>query len=120
MIERQEGQRVIPFPHGGIVVLVGPSGSGKTTLLRRLVQEGILLQTEIVSSDDYRSLVGDIDFIDWKGHPREEADILYGDYQLLSKLAFEAMNTMISMRCRMGKLTVVDATHLLPEYRKNI
>ncbi|MEK4062718.1 MULTISPECIES: polynucleotide kinase-phosphatase [unclassified Paenibacillus] len=118
MIERQEGQRVIPFPHGGIVVLVGPSGSGKTTLLRRLVQEGILLQTEIVSSDDYRSLVGDIDFIDWKGHPREEADILYGDYQLLSKLAFEAMNTMISMRCRMGKLTVVDATHLLPEYRK--
>ncbi|KWX80129.1 polynucleotide kinase-phosphatase [Paenibacillus jilunlii] len=118
MTDRQEGQRVIPFPHGGIVVLVGPSNSGKTTLLRRLVQEGVLLQTEIVSSDDYRTLVGDVEYIDWKGRPREEADILYGDYQLLSNLAFEAMNTVVSMRCRLGKLTVVDATHLQPEYRR--
>lgn len=117
MTDRQEGQRVIPFPHGGIIVLVGPSNSGKTTLLRRLVQEGTLLQTEIVSSDDYRTLVGDVEYIDWKGRSREEADILYGDYQMLSSLAFEAMNTVVSMRSRLGKLTVVDATHLQPEYR---
>ncbi|OKP81941.1 polynucleotide kinase-phosphatase [Paenibacillus helianthi] len=118
MTDRQEGQRVIPFPHGGIVVLVGPSNSGKTTLLRRLVQEDVLLQTEIVSSDEYRTLVGDVEYIDWKGRSREEADILYNDYQLLSKLAFEAMNTVVSMRSRLGKLTVVDATHLQPEYRR--
>ncbi|MBW4084383.1 polynucleotide kinase-phosphatase [Paenibacillus sp. S150] len=118
MTDRQEGQRVIPFPHGGIVVLVGPSNSGKTALLRRLVQEGILLQTEIVSSDDYRTLVGDTEYPDWKGRPREEADILYSDYQLMSKLAFEAMNTVVSMRCRLGRLTVVDATHLQPEHRR--
>ncbi|UQZ35011.1 polynucleotide kinase-phosphatase [Paenibacillus sp. PK3_47] len=117
MTERQQGQRVIPFPHGGIIVLVGPSNSGKTTLLRRLVEEGTLLQTEIVSSDDYRTLVGDIDYVEWKGRPREEADIVYNDYQKLSKLAFEAMNTIVGMRCRLGRLTVVDATHLLPEYR---
>ncbi|WP_019913350.1 polynucleotide kinase-phosphatase [Paenibacillus sp. HW567] len=118
MTDRQEGQRVIPFPHGGIIVLVGPSNSGKTTLLRRLVQEGTLLQTEIVSSDDYRTLVGDVEYIDWKGRTREEADILYSDYQRLSSLAFEAMNTVVSMRSRLGKLTVVDATHLQPEYRR--
>ncbi|WP_310831562.1 polynucleotide kinase-phosphatase [Paenibacillus pedocola] len=118
MTDKIEGQRIIPFPHGGIVVLVGPSNSGKTTLLRRLVDEGVLLGTEIVSSDDFRTLVGDIEFLDWKGRPREEADIIYNDYQLLSNLAFEAMNTVVAMRSRLGKLTVVDATHLQPEYRR--
>lgn len=116
--EQKEKQRTIPFPHAGIIVLVGPSNSGKTTLLRRLVDEGTLLQTEIVSSDDFRSMLGDTDFMDWKNRPREEADIIFNDYQLLSSLAFEAMNSVIAMRCRLGKLTVVDATHLQEEYRK--
>lgn len=118
MTEKNEAQRTIPFPHGGIIVLVGPSNSGKTTLLRRLVEEGVLLETEMVSSDTYRTLVGDVEYLDWKGRPREEADILYSDYQKLSGLAFEAMNTVVSMRSRLGKLTVVDATHLQPEYRR--
>lgn len=116
--EQKEKQRTILFPHAGIIVLVGPSNSGKTTLLRRLVDEGTLLQTEIVSSDDFRSMLGDTDFMDWKNRPREEADIIFNDYQLLSSLAFEAMNLVIAMRCRLGKLTVVDATHLQEEYRK--
>lgn len=116
--EQIERQRTIPFPHAGIIVLVGPSNSGKTTLLRRLVDEGTFLQTEIVSSDEYRTRLGDTDFMDWKNRPREEADIIFNDYQLLSSLAFEAMNTTIAMRCRLGKLTVVDATHLQEEYRK--
>ncbi|MBY0012565.1 polynucleotide kinase-phosphatase [Paenibacillus typhae] len=118
MTEKNEAQRTIPFPHGGIIVLVGPSNSGKTTLLRRLVEEGVLMETEVVSSDTYRTLVGDVEYLDWKGRPREEADILYSDYQKLSGLAFEAMNTVVSMRSRLGKLTVVDATHLQPEYRR--
>ncbi|WP_342564449.1 polynucleotide kinase-phosphatase [Paenibacillus sp. FSL R7-0345] len=118
MTEKNEAQRTIPFPHGGIIVLVGPSNSGKTTLLRRLVEEGVLLETEMVSSDTYRTLVGDVEYLDWRGRPREEADILYNDYQKLSGLAFEAMNTVVSMRSRLGKLTVVDATHLQPEYRR--
>ncbi|AIQ50845.1 polynucleotide kinase-phosphatase [Paenibacillus sp. FSL R7-0331] len=118
MTDIKEAQRTIPFPHGGIVVLVGPSNSGKTTLLGRLAAEGVLLETEIVSSDAYRTMVGDVEFLDWKGRPREEADIIYHDYQQLSNLAFEAMNTMVSMRSRLGRLTVVDATHLQPEYRR--
>lgn len=72
----------------------------------------------MVSSDTYRTLVGDVEYLDWKGRPREEADILYSEYQKLSGLAFEAMNTVVSMRSRLGKLTVVDATHLQPEYRR--
>ncbi|GGF83813.1 polynucleotide kinase-phosphatase [Paenibacillus albidus] len=116
--ERQEGQRVISLPHAGIVVLIGASNSGKTSLIQRLTEEGTLRPSEAVSSDAYRILVGDEEYIDWKHRPREEADIVYNDYQRLSELAFEAMNTIVAMRCRLGKLTVVDATHLQAEHRK--
>jgi len=54
----------IRFPHAGIVILVGPSNSGKTTLLNRLLEQGILLHSEIVSSDQFRVLVADTEFIE--------------------------------------------------------
>ncbi|MGW8957420.1 polynucleotide kinase-phosphatase [Paenibacillus sp. NPDC055715] len=111
-------KRTIELPHAGLVVLVGASNSGKTTLLDRLVSEGILLETEIVSSDHFRKLVGDTEFIDWRGLPRLESDVLFYEYQQMSAKAFEAMDTILAMRCRLNKLTVVDATHLYAEDRQ--
>ncbi|MFC4100785.1 polynucleotide kinase-phosphatase [Paenibacillus xanthanilyticus] len=117
--EQQETRRTIRLPHAGIVLLVGPSNSGKTTLLARLVREGALLATETVSSDQFRMLVGDDEFIDWRGRPKLEADVLYAAYQLVSEQAFAALENVLEMRCRFGKLTVVDATHLYPDDRNN-
>ncbi|MHC8520961.1 AAA family ATPase [Rossellomorea sp. H39__3] len=108
----------IVIPHAGIVLLIGPSNSGKTTLLRELVEEDILAPSEIVSSDEFRKLVGDVEFIDWKDRPKEEADALYDTYQQISKEAFGMMDAVIGARCRMNKLTFVDATHLHPDDRK--
>nr|WP_209972605.1 polynucleotide kinase-phosphatase [Paenibacillus eucommiae] len=114
----QEQKRIIRLPHAGIVVLVGPSNSGKTTLLQRMIDQGTLMQTEVVSSDQFRILVGDEVFMDWRNRPKQEADVVYNEYQLISDKAFAAMDMIVGMRCRVGKLTVVDATHLHAEDRK--
>ena len=111
--------QTIALPQAGIVLLVGPSNSGKTTLLNRLVDLEILQRSEIVSSDQFRVLVSDTDFIDLAKHSKDEQEVLYAEYQQISKKAFEAMGQLISIRSGMGKLTVVDATHLRPEDRKN-
>ncbi|MDQ7095448.1 polynucleotide kinase-phosphatase [Desulfosporosinus sp. PR] len=108
----------IRVPHAGIVLLVGPSNSGKTTLLRRLVKQGILLPSEIVSSDQFRVLVADTEFIKLDKRSKDEQDVLYAEYQLISQKAFAAMDYLLESRCALGKLTVVDATHLWPEDRK--
>ncbi|MDP4127391.1 MAG: ATP-binding protein, partial [Bacillota bacterium] len=108
----------IKLPHAGIVLMVGPSNSGKTTLLNRLVEQGILLRSEIVSSDQFRVLVADTEFIELNKRPKDEQDVLYAEYQLISKKAFEAMDYLLESRCGLGKLTVVDATHLWPEDRR--
>jgi polynucleotide kinase-phosphatase len=108
----------ILLPHSGIVLLVGPSNSGKTTLLNRLVDQGVLSKSEIVSSDQFRVLVADTEFIELGKRPKEEQDILYAQYQKISQKAFEAMDEIINVRCLLGKLTVVDATHLRPDDRK--
>ncbi|MEH6904838.1 polynucleotide kinase-phosphatase [Neobacillus drentensis] len=102
----------INLPHAGIVLLVGPSNSGKTTLLNQLIQEQQILSSEVVSSDQFRALVSDVDFIDWKRRPKNEADTLFYEYQQISKEAFEAMDYIIAKRCRLNKLTFIDATHL--------
>ncbi|WP_183602180.1 polynucleotide kinase-phosphatase [Paenibacillus phyllosphaerae] len=114
----EDTRRTIRLPHAGIVLLMGPSNSGKSTLLARLVEEGVLLQTEVVSSDQFRMLVGDDVYIDWRGRPKHEADILYNDYQRISEQAFAAMETILRMRGGLGKLSVVDATHLYPDDRR--
>ncbi len=112
-------QQIIALPHAGIVVLVGPSNSGKTTLLNRLVDQGVLQRSEIVSSDQFRVLVSDTDFIDLAKSSKDEQEVLYAKYQQISEKAFEAMRHLINFRSALGKLTVVDATHLWPEDRKN-
>ncbi len=109
----------IALPHAGIVLLVGPSNSGKTTLLNQLVEREVLLRSEIVSSDQFRVLVSDTDYIDFKKQSKDEQEVLYAKYQQISQSAFEAMSALINTRCALGKLTVVDATHLWPEDRKN-
>jgi polynucleotide kinase-phosphatase len=102
----------ILLPHAGIVLMMGPSSSGKTTLLKRLVEEEVLLASEVVSSDQFRLMLSDKAFMDWKNHPKEEADVLYDEYQQISKLAFEALDYMVARRCELNKLTIIDATHL--------
>ena len=74
----------IQLPEGAIVLCIGPSNSGKTTLLNILVEKQQLLRSEIVSSDTYRELVADIDFIDFSSVPSEDQDVLYEDYQHIS------------------------------------
>ncbi|CAI6081727.1 Bis(5'-nucleosyl)-tetraphosphatase, symmetrical [Paenibacillus sp. JJ-100] len=119
--DRQPGrQREIPLPHAGIVVLIGPSNSGKSTLLAELVAEDVIRATEVVSSDQFRMLVGDEEYVEWRHRPRSEADVLYAEYQQVSAKAFEAMEAMLATRCRLNKLTWVDATHLYPEDRERL
>nr|WP_263326332.1 polynucleotide kinase-phosphatase [Neobacillus sp. Marseille-Q6967] len=108
----------IHLPHSGIVLLVGPSNSGKTTLLNQLAAEEQILQSEIVSSDQFRVLVSDVEFISWNHRPKEEADALFDQYQQISKEAFETMDYIIAKRCRLNKLTFVDATHLWEDERE--
>ncbi|MGG1400333.1 polynucleotide kinase-phosphatase [Bacillus salipaludis] len=110
--------RTIHLPHAGIVLFVGSSNSGKTTVLNRFIAEKVILPSEVVSSDQFRVLVSDIEFIIWNDRPRDEADALYDEYNQISKEAFQAMDFLIEKRCRLNKLTLIDATHLRVEDRK--
>lgn len=108
----------IGLPHAGIVLLIGPSNSGKSTLVRRLIEEGQILASEVVSSDDFRILVGDKEFIDWRDRPQDEAAGLMDEYQGISAEAFAMMDRVIEARMRLSKLVLVDATHLRSDDRK--
>ena len=46
------------------------------------------------------------------GDLNSEADALFYEYQQISNEAFEAMDYIIAKRCRLNKLTFIDATHL--------
>ncbi|SDZ56251.1 polynucleotide kinase-phosphatase [Evansella caseinilytica] len=108
----------ITLPHAGIVLLIGPSNSGKSHLVKHLISENILSASEAVSSDTYRVLVSDTEFINWRGKPQEEADSIYDTYQAISREAFAILDATVEARCRLNKLTFVDATHLRPDDRK--
>ncbi|WP_214842457.1 polynucleotide kinase-phosphatase [Exiguobacterium sp. s150] len=108
----------IQLPYAGIVLLIGPSNSGKSTWLNQLIEIEIIRPSEVVSSDDYRKLVGDVEHIDWKGHPPDEADSLFETYQDISTEAFALMTLLIEARARLNKLTIIDATHLYASDRK--
>lgn len=108
----------IVLPYAGIVLLVGPSNSGKSTLLKSMIENKKILSSEVVSSDEFRVLVSNIEFIDWRERPKDEADCLFDEYQSISKEAFSMMDSVIEARCRLNKLTFVDATHLHPDDRK--
>lgn len=102
----------LQLPKGAIVLCIGPSNSGKSTLLEKLIAERQLLHSEVVSSDTYRELVSDIQYIDFSTVPREEQDVLYEDYQQLSTEAFHVLHEVVSSRAKLNKVTFVDATHL--------
>ncbi|KAB7705330.1 polynucleotide kinase-phosphatase [Bacillus aerolatus] len=108
----------LTLPYSGIILLTGPSNSGKSTLLKRLIDEQQILPSEVISSDDFRIMVSNIEFIDWRNRPKEEADGLFDEYQQISQEAFDMMDALIESRCRLNKLTFVDATHLQPDDRK--
>lgn len=109
----------ISLPDSGIVLLIGASNSGKTTLLNKWIEEGQLIRSEVISSDDYRLIVSDMDFVQWNDRPKDEADLLFEQYQALSAEAFRMMDEVLKSRCKLNKLTFVDATHLFPEDRKH-
>ncbi|MGG3626127.1 ATP-binding protein [Bacillus gobiensis] len=108
----------VVLPYAGIVLLVGPSNSGKSTLLKKLIDEEKIVPSEVVSSDQFRVLVSDIEFIDWRNHPKDEANSLSDEYGRISTEAFAMMDSMIVSRCRLNKLSFVDATHLHSDDRK--
>ena len=88
----------IKIPELGLVVLCGASGSGKSTFARRHFGE-----TEVVSSDQCRALVGD-----------DKTD------QSVTPAAFELLHTIAHKRLELGRLAVVDATNVKPEDRKSL
>ncbi|MDR1276908.1 MAG: polynucleotide kinase-phosphatase, partial [Candidatus Accumulibacter sp.] len=95
-----EGKRTqtIEIPQLAVVALIGASGSGKSTFARAHFKP-----TEILSSDFFRGLVSD-----------DEND------QAASKDAFDALFYLAGKRLGAGKLTVIDATNVQKEARKDV
>ncbi|MCI2254191.1 polynucleotide kinase-phosphatase [Domibacillus sp. PGB-M46] len=108
----------ISLPHAGIVLLIGPSNSGKSTLLQTKIDQGEIKQSEVISSDAFRLLVNDEEFMEWRDLSKGE--VLYAKelYQRVSQEAFAMMDALIETRCRLNKLSIIDATNLHPDDRK--
>ncbi|NBE56546.1 polynucleotide kinase-phosphatase [Streptomyces boluensis] len=90
--------RVLPVTDLALVVLVGASGSGKSSFARKHFKA-----TEVLSSDFCRGLVAD-----------DEND------QSASRDAFEVLHYIAGKRLAAGRLTVVDATNVQQESRKQL
>ncbi|UUU25474.1 polynucleotide kinase-phosphatase [Streptomyces sp. DSM 40750] len=90
--------RTLPVTDLSLVVLVGASGSGKSTFARRHFKP-----TEIISSDFCRGLVSD-----------DEND------QSATKDAFDVLHYIAGKRLAAGRRTVVDATSVQQESRKQL
>src|ERR1700716_1782792 len=88
----------LTIPELSLVVLIGASGSGKSTFARRHFKP-----TEVISSDFCRSLVSD-----------DEND------QSVSGDAFDVLHYIAGKRLAAGRLTVIDATSVQPESRKQL
>lgn len=88
----------IEIPKLSLIVLIGASGSGKSTFARKHFRA-----TEILSSDVFRGMVAD--------DPTDQS---------ASKAAFDALHYVAEKRLAAGKLTVVDATHVKQEDRKQL
>ncbi|MBF2008202.1 MAG: polynucleotide kinase-phosphatase [Chlorogloeopsis fritschii C42_A2020_084] len=86
----------LTIPELSLVVLIGASGAGKSTFARKNFQS-----FEVLSSDFCRGLVSDDE-----------------NNQSASKDAFEVLRYITAKRLAVGKLTVVDATNVHPEDRK--
>lgn len=90
--------RVLPVTDLSLVVLVGASGSGKSTFARRHFRP-----TEVISSDFCRGLVSD-----------DEND------QSATRDAFDVLNYIAGKRLAAGRRTVVDATSVQPDARRQL
>ncbi|MCC9705071.1 polynucleotide kinase-phosphatase [Streptomyces sp. MNU76] len=96
---RQTGKgRILPVTDLSLVVLIGASGSGKSTFARRHFEP-----TEIISSDFCRGLVSD-----------DEND------QSATKDAFDVLHYIAGKRLAAGRRTVVDATSVQQESRRQL
>ncbi|GGT32395.1 polynucleotide kinase-phosphatase [Streptomyces kurssanovii] len=90
--------RRLPVTDLSLVVLVGATGSGKSTFARRHFRP-----TEVISSDFCRGLVAD-----------DEND------QSASGDAFDVLHYIVGKRLSAGRLTVVDATSVQAESRRQL
>ncbi|WP_406422593.1 polynucleotide kinase-phosphatase [Streptomyces sp. NBC_00842] len=90
--------RTLPVTDLSLVVLIGASGSGKSTFARKHFKP-----TEIISSDFCRGLVAD-----------DEND------QSASGDAFDVLHYIAGKRLAAGRLTVVDATNVQAESRRQL
>lgn len=88
----------ITVPRFCLIVLIGSSGAGKSTFAKNNFKI-----TEIISSDYCRSLVCD-----------DEND------QTISEHAFDLLHYIVEKRLLIGKLTVVDATNLHEQARRQL
>ncbi len=86
------------IPDLSLVVLIGISGSGKSTFGRAQFRA-----TEVISSDFCRGLVAD-----------DEND------QSATPTAFALLHHIVGLRLAAGRLTVVDATNVTPEARREL
>jgi len=98
MTTAPDDRRVIDVPALSLVVLVGASGSGKSTFARTH-----FAATEVISSDFCRGLVAD-----------DEND------QSASGDAFDVLHFIAGKRLAAGRLTVIDATNVQPEARRQL
>jgi protein phosphatase len=90
--------RELTVPELSLVVLIGVSGSGKSTFGRAHFRP-----TEVISSDVCRGMVAD-----------DEND------QAATPAAFELLHYIVGKRLKAGRLTVVDATNVQPDARKQL
>ncbi|OAR23370.1 polynucleotide kinase-phosphatase [Streptomyces sp. ERV7] len=91
-------RRALAVPDLSLVVLVGATGSGKSTFARRHFKP-----TEVISSDFCRGLVAD-----------DEND------QSASREAFDVLHYIAGKRLAAGRLTVIDATSVQVESRRQL
>ncbi|WP_207423034.1 polynucleotide kinase-phosphatase [Desertivirga brevis] len=89
--------RIIKVPELSLIVLIGASGSGKSTFARKHFKE-----TEIVSSDKCRGIVSDDE-----------------NNQAVSADAFALARYITGLRLKNGLLTVIDATNVQEDARKD-
>ncbi len=88
----------LKIPELSLVVLVGVTGSGKSTFARAHFKP-----TEVISSDFCRGMVAD-----------DEND------QSATPAAFELLHYIAGRRLAGGRLTVIDATNVQPEARREL
>ncbi|MFJ8941631.1 polynucleotide kinase-phosphatase [Streptomyces sp. NPDC102365] len=98
MSDNETRVRTLPVTDLSLVVLIGASGSGKSTFARRHFKP-----TEVISSDFCRGLVAD-----------DEND------QSASKDAFDVLGYIAGKRLAAGRRTVVDATSVQSDSRKQL